>query len=194
MVPTRSNDFIFNKIGWWFPANMLLNGLWLPTFQSNTSVGFTIAFIIMIALLTTSLVMAKRACNAELNAIEVICLRSAMSIYSGWVGCATIISASMMLKMYFTVNEAAWGVGMLWIALVLYIVNTYVNMDPLFGGVLVWACCAIRSKNTNAMLESNLKAIIGIMSMYVCIIAAYALYMKFKKSKPEAVAAKNNDW
>jgi len=33
------------------------------------------------------------------------------------------------------------------------------------------------------MLESSLNVIIGIMSVYVCIIAAIAIYMKFKKNK-----------
>ena len=81
------------------------------------------------------------------------------------------------------VNEAAWGVTMLWIALVIYIVNPLLNMDPLFGGVFIWSCCAIRSENKNAMLATNLDIIIGIMSAYVAIIAVVALYLKFKKSK-----------
>jgi len=129
---------------------MILNGLWLPTFQSNTTVGFIFAFIIICALLTTALVMERRACNATLNVIEIICLRSAMSIYAGWLTAATIVSGAIMLKHLgmnnaFGVSEAAWSVATLWLALVLYSVNTYLNMDPLFGGVLVWASCAIRS-------------------------------------------------
>ena len=42
-VPSRSNELIFNQIGWWFPVNMILNGIWLPTFQSFTTVGFVFA-------------------------------------------------------------------------------------------------------------------------------------------------------
>ena len=182
-VATRNDDLIFNQIGWWFPANMILNGIWLPTFQSNTTFGFIFAFIIICAMLTTTLVMAKRACNAELEVIEIICLRSAMSIYSGWLGAATILSFSIMLKVLGMTSAAGatWGVTVLWIALVMYGVNTYINMDPLFGGVFIWACCGIKSENTNSMLETNLNAMIGIMSVYVGIIAAMAIYMKVKK-------------
>jgi len=42
-VTSRNDDFIFNKIGWLWSINMILNGIWLPTFQSNTVVGFICA-------------------------------------------------------------------------------------------------------------------------------------------------------
>ena len=185
-VAGRSDDFIYGQIGWWFVANMLLNGIWLPTFQSNTRVGFICAFIIMIALLTTCLYMETRVCNTELNVFEVIVLRSAMSIYAGWVGAATIISGTIMLKnlgMFASdrVDEPIFGVVMLWIALVLYCVNTYFNMDPLYGAVLIWACCAIRSNTDNSMIRTNLIFIIGIMSVYVVTITVLVLVQKFGK-------------
>jgi len=223
-VATRNDDLIFNQIGWWFPANMILNGIWLPTFQSNTRLGFIFGFIIIIALEVTALVMEQKACAAELNVMEIIFLRCAMSIYAGWVGAASIVSLTILLKnlgifsanesqdetsdAYVAtadkkgcVNEPIWGVTCLWIALVLYGVNVYLNMDPLFGAVLIWACCAIRANTTNSMIRTNLIVIIGIMSVYVG--AAFICMLVFKDGDKEqetsaasaasaAVAAKVN--
>merc|ERR1711990_44436 len=34
-VKSRNDDFIFNKIGYLYSINMVLNAIWLPTFQTN---------------------------------------------------------------------------------------------------------------------------------------------------------------
>jgi len=93
--------------------------------------------------------MQRKACKAQLSVIELICIQSGLSIYAGWVSTATIVGGSIMLKEFGMTyangtNEAAWAVAMLWIALVIYMVNPLLNMDPLYGGVFIWACCAIR--------------------------------------------------
>jgi len=42
-VKSRNDDFIFNKIGWLWSINMLLNAAWLYVYMTNSSVGFIIA-------------------------------------------------------------------------------------------------------------------------------------------------------
>merc|ERR1711990_1391024 len=102
---------------------MVLNAIWLPTFQTNTTVGFIFAQLIIIPMLVTALIMGKRAVNEKLNAWEIIGFRFGISIYSGWLSTATILGAAIMFKTW------GWGKGddeiiptivMLWVAFVIY--------------------------------------------------------------------------
>jgi len=181
-VPSRSDDFLFNKIGWLWSINMILNGAWLPTFQSNTTAGFICAQLIIIPMLATALIMGKRTVNNKLTATEMIGFRFGMSIYSGWLSTATILGAAIMLKTWGCSyangwNEAAWTVTMLWIAFAIYCLNTFLNRDPLFGAVYIWACLGIRSRQIdvwhNSMVESNLLIIIILMSVYVALVTIW---------------------
>ena len=42
-APNRADGLIFGEIEWTFVINMVLNALWLPTFQSNTATGFFVS-------------------------------------------------------------------------------------------------------------------------------------------------------
>lgn len=93
----RSDDFIFNKIGWLFSFNLILNAAWLPTFMSNSVVGFVFAWIIITVMLITALIMERKAVTNNLKTTEIICFRCGMSIYAGWLFAATIVSGATML-------------------------------------------------------------------------------------------------
>lgn len=101
-------------------------------------------------MVATALIMGKRAVNTKLTVAEMIGFRFGMSIYSGWLTAATILGGSIMLKTWGWseangYNEITPTVVMLWIAFVIYCVNTFLNRDPLYGGVYIWACLGIRS-------------------------------------------------
>lgn len=54
MVPTRNDTFIFEEIGYQFAANMVINGLWLCLFMTNTTLGFTAGLLDIIVMLTSN--------------------------------------------------------------------------------------------------------------------------------------------
>jgi translocator protein len=179
-VKSRSDDFIFNQIGWLWSINMILNAIWLPTFMSNSTVGFIFAQIIIIPMLATALIMGKRAVNNHLSVPEMIGFRLGVSIYSGWLSTATILGAAIMFKTWgwSSANgddEVIPTVVMLWIAFVIYCVNTFLNRDPIFGGVYIWACFGIKSRQTDPTIESNLMIIIILMSVYVALISVWVI-------------------
>jgi len=131
-------------------------------------------------MLVTALIMGKRAVNNKLTVPEMIGFRFGMSIYSGWLSTATILGAAIMLKTWGWSsangdNEVIPTIVMLWVAFVIYCVNTFLNRDPLFGGVYIWACLGIRSYQTDPTIESNLMIIIILMSIYVGLISIWII-------------------
>merc|ERR1711990_636444 len=69
-VPDRNDDLIFNQIGWLWSLNMILSSLWLPTFQSDTTIGFLGAELLCAVMLATSLQMDILAIGETLNWTE----------------------------------------------------------------------------------------------------------------------------
>jgi hypothetical protein len=100
MVPERNDQLIFGDIGYHFFTNMMINSIWLVLFQTNTTWGFTVGLIDIIAMLTSNIFMMVQALNSSVNATEFISMRGGLSIYSGWVTAATILNASYMFKAY----------------------------------------------------------------------------------------------
>lgn len=201
-MKNRNEDFIFNQVGYLWSINMILNAIWLPTFQSNSTVGFIFAQIIIIPMLVTALIMGKRAVNAKLNWAEMIGFRFGMSIYSGWLSTATILGAAIMF------NSWGWSkangydgvvptIVMLWVAFAVYVVNTFLNRDPLFGGVYIWASCGILSHQRDvpawqdASIETTLMIIIISMSVYVGLILIWVVGIKIKGAPVEDIQEKS---
>jgi len=141
-------------------------------------------------MLITALVMGKRSVNNKLTPTEMIGFRFGMSIYSGWLTTATILGAAIMFKTWgFSEangwNEDAFTVALLWIGFVAYTVNTFLNRDPLFGSVFVWACFGIRSRcldvRPSDLIATNLMIIIIAMSIYVGLILVWIVAVQVKQ-------------
>ena len=92
----------------------------------------------------------------KLNIWEIISLRIGISIYTGWVTVATILNVSFFLKSLgfkdpnagFTENQ--WCPIILWIALVIYWTVTWLERNPAYGIVFLWAVIAIRANPINS--------------------------------------------
>jgi len=76
-----------------------------------------------------------------------------MSIYSGWLTAATILTASTTLQKLGMMDpniiygdEQQWTVLTLWIALVIYNIAQYSEKNPIYGAVFVWALLAITTE------------------------------------------------
>ena len=94
MVPSRNDSLIFGDLGYLFGANFILNGLWIMLYLTNTTVGFGLALLDMIALLITCVIIMVKSTNAKVNLFEGITLRGGFSVYAGWVSAAMIASGS----------------------------------------------------------------------------------------------------
>ena len=106
---SRSDDLIFNQIGWLWPTNMLLMGLWAATFRSGTTPGYLLGWVIIASMFGTALAMATKVVNAGLSSwVEIIALRGGMCLYSGWLAAATLLGMSIMLKDLGTFEAGGW--------------------------------------------------------------------------------------
>ena len=134
----------------------------------------------MITLLASTLIMSTKATDATLNWFERIVFKWNMSIYSGWVSTATIVSSAITLKLTGVAtdwNETTWSVIMLWVATAIYGVHSFLNEDPIYGSILIWSGSAIKDETDNTTITSNLTAIIYLMGVYVLALPSVSYFM-----------------
>lgn len=166
-VPSRNNTLIFDEMGYWIPANFLLNGLWLVLFLSNSTFTSGLALLDMIVLLTTCRWIMYKSTNAKVNLFEGITLRGGFTIYAGWITAAMILSASQFLMQLGLVdpnipygfNEENISQIIMWVALVIYNLVAWGERNPLYGSVFIWAASAIKSNLLT--LHPELTSLIG---------------------------------
>lgn len=118
--------------------------------------------------------------NGELtdDLFALISLRGGMSIYAGWLTAANIIAGAQLLK-YFGMSEEngwdeeLWTLIMIWVAFAVFGATTYINDDPVYGAVFIWASNGIRADNylESDAVEMSLNAIIGLFSAFVAYVA-----------------------
>ena len=98
LVPKRNDSLIFDEIGHYFFANMILGCVWRMFFQFSNWWGFLMAEIAMAGMLMTSLDILFKSQKSNVNKTEFFTLRVGFSLYSGWLTAAMILGASLMFK------------------------------------------------------------------------------------------------
>ena len=169
LVPDRNDELIFDKIGWLWAINMVANIFWVPLFQLNTATGFFLSQLVISVLLSTALLISKEVNAAELNWIETIGLKWGTSLYSGWLSVATILNTGFVLKgsgISEDWDEGIWSVIMLWVAMMIYCAKAFLEEDPIYAAVYVWALFGIKALD-NADIASSVNIVIGVMSAFV---------------------------
>lgn len=91
--------------------------------------AFVSSLVEIIMLLVSTVYMMMMSTRTSVNVWEWIFIRAGMSIYSGWLTAATILTASTTLQKLGMMdpniiygNEQQWTVLTLWIALAVYTV------------------------------------------------------------------------
>ena len=144
--------------------------------------GYIVSQALIFFMFATTLIPAMLTCEAADNGelqdwMVVTGLRVGMSVWSGWLTVASILSLSIFLK-YLGMstangwNEEFWTCALLWIAFSLFAVTAYLNNDFVYGLVLVWAGLGIRAENVleSDAVEMSLNIILPAMSaidMYI---------------------------
>ena len=131
---------------------MVANFLWLLVFLLNSVTGFALALLVIITLLATNFYIMRKTCETKVDIVEFVALRIGFTIYTGWVTAATIIGVSLFLASLGMKNpnagldETTWAVIILYVALVIYILASYVERNPLYGAIYIWVLFAIKNK------------------------------------------------
>ena len=160
MAPHRNDEFIYVQVGYWFLANMILNGLWLIVFVRDNKWTHLLSEVINLALLATCLRIMMLSCRAELTTFEAIIIRTGFSLYSGWVTAANVLNIFFVIKSwkspsveddeYTAIKEEAdkgetsLAVKALYIVFVIYAAISIEELNPAYGIVLLWVYRAIQ--------------------------------------------------
>ena len=132
--------------------------------------------------------------------MEAITVRAPFSVYTGWLTAATILNTTFMFKswgwgdvetipywawdfanfMNF-IDEESWTIITVWIALVIYTVISWVERNPVYGGVFIWAGTAIlenlvTNKPQFETLIINAGVVLGIHSIDMVILSLYLIW------------------
>lgn len=152
MVPARNDKLIFEDIGYMFFGNMLTAPAWMILFQTNSSIGFSFALIVIFGMLLSCFILMRQSTRTKVNAVEFICLRCGFSMYTGWVTAATFLNVTFALKSYGLfgdslnkgfVDEETWTIINLWFALITFNLIQGAERNPIYGGVFIWTLFAI---------------------------------------------------
>ena len=156
----------------------------------NSTVGFTLGTLIIAGMTITQFYIMQKTMRTKVNMVEMISLRVAFSIYTGWVMAATIINIAFFLKAVGMKdpnagwNEDVWAVIIIYVALAIYILSSFMERNPVFGAVYIWVNFAIRKEATSSIIElhSLIAAIVSIVAMTGIFVYSLAEKMKFNKS------------
>src|SRR6476620_9067972 len=107
----RWSGEIYTRIGYWLPANFLLNGLWIIAF---TQEWVFLSVIIIIGLLLTLIVIYFKINRLDFRWYD----RLPFSIYLGWVSVATIVNVFTWFVQsdtttFLGLSEVPWTIIML---------------------------------------------------------------------------------
>lgn len=165
----KDEDLLFNKMNLVFVANMLLNTIWLPFFQSNSQWGFIASWFVIVGIWATNTYMMAVSSRNESWWLEALMVRIPFSVYSGWVTCATVLNSVYMLmswggvdRMKFSVsknngngwwswlnpmmdvlNENTWSIVIIWGVEAFFEIMSWWMRNPIWGSVFTWAGAAI---------------------------------------------------
>jgi hypothetical protein len=141
---------------------MLINGVWLLIFQTYSGAGMVFGLLDIILMLASNIYIMMVSDRTSVNITEWIGLRGGFTIYSGWVTAATILNATFMLKFFGVadpdipyVNEEQITVGILFVAMAIYNLAAWTELNPLYGSVFIWVVMAIRSNIINNKPENT---------------------------------------
>jgi benzodiazapine receptor len=181
---SRNNKLIFEEIGWIFSVNMVCNALWLVVFMTNTSTSFALAWVLIVGILATDMYILWKALRAKINVIEFIVLRIGFSIYSGWVTAATILNLSIFLQSVgMTNDQQTWGIIILWVAIVIYNIASFMERNPLYGIVFLWPLFAIIKEQEKMGRQDVVDALPAIILTHIGFLILTTSFCVFQKVK-----------
>lgn len=170
-LPKQFSDPSLNPLRLWFLVTSVLNSLWLIVWQYEYLL-FSLVIMILLLLSLIKIYLLKR------NSWQT---RFPFSLYLGWISVATIANVSIVLYSLnwngFGINDLAWTVIMMLVAVVLGAIMLNKFRDYLIAGVIMWALIGITIKNPS-LSPIQTTAYLG-----AGLLALYSLYLGIFQKK-----------
>lgn len=167
-------------------VNLALNSLWILAWQYKV---IWLSVLLMLALLTTLIMVANKLRNVELSGKEFVLAKKPFSVYFGWITVATIANITTWLVSlgWFggSFSEGTWMVAVLLVGAVIGLVTTFRNRDPMYLAVFVWAYAGILLKHLSPSgFDGHWPSVIVTLSILLAVfISAILPYVKPKLSE-----------
>jgi translocator protein len=145
-LPAQRNNPRFERLGYWFVANALLNASWIFLWHNLL---IPLSMLVMVGILVTLMVIYQRleTGRTQVSTGEKWFARVPFSIYFGWISVATIANAAIMLYDFGwrgePLSQELWTVLVIAVATVIGIFMTLSRREVAFPLVLVWAFIGI---------------------------------------------------
>ncbi|MBY6035842.1 tryptophan-rich sensory protein [Fictibacillus nanhaiensis] len=147
--PRHIHNPMFQKLGYWFVVNCMLNIIWIFVWHYEK---LYLSLIVMIGLLISLIVIYTKLQGKDLHPWFV---RIPFSIYLGWVSVATIVNTAVVLNYSgwdgFGLSSETWTFIMLIVAVIISLLFTVKNDDLAYPLVFVWALVGIGIRHMNSM-------------------------------------------
>ncbi|MEO1286996.1 MAG: tryptophan-rich sensory protein [Chloroflexota bacterium] len=158
-VPSKRENGVVEKIGWWFVINCVANISWLILFVYNQIWLSTVAMLVLLlslVVITRNLGVGK----SNVSWAERLAVHVPFSIYLGWISVATVANFSTALfdngfvTSFLGIDAALWASVMMVVASVLAFAMLYFRRDIAYALVIVWATYGINARSFETDLYS----------------------------------------
>ena len=153
----------------------------------NNTNGFIIAQLLIFGMVATQWYILMLASTTKLNMVELVSLRVGFTIYTGWVTAASIIGVCFFLVSVGMTepnagfSNTAWCIIILYVALIIYILASFRERNPLYAGVYIWVLLAIRSERVDTpSIQTNCIVCIVLTAIAVAGITAFSMMERTK--------------
>ncbi|WP_044639900.1 TspO/MBR family protein [Risungbinella massiliensis] len=163
----RDEPELVEDIGFWLPANFLLNALWIFLFTSG---AFFWSLVDMVLILITLIVIYRKIQHTTYRSFL---LRFPFSIYLGWISVATIVNLFLTLRVYgiysiLGLSEWFWTLLLLLVVGYFGLYMIVRQQDIAYAFVTLWSYLAILiERGGYPFIPYTCWIMIGILSIFI---------------------------
>lgn len=152
---TADDEELHMKIGWLFVASCFFNSIWIFLWHYEY---LALSVVAMFGLLGSLILIYTRLGTGlvEVTSRKKYMVHMTFSVYLGWITVAPIANvAALMVSLGFNaynITAIYSTTGMILIAMVLTVMNTYHRGDVAYAAVIIWALGGIIQKQMDTWL------------------------------------------
>lgn len=185
---SKVSPHTLTKIATLASINLTINTTWILAWQHQI---MWLSVILMLALLTTLVLIVEETKKTKVSGIEYIQLKLPFSIYFGWITVATVANiAAWLVSIRWDgsgISEATWMVIITLVALTLGSYIALRNRDAAYIAVFIWAFNGILSVHTSPSgYGGQYTEVTNTLIFSLVLLAGVFLYLlqaKFSKSR-----------
>lgn len=181
----KAHNQLLTQMAIYFSLSSVLNALWIIAWHYDQ---LLLSVFIMIGILLTLIHINKLTAASTLSLKENFFIKLPFSIYFGWITVATIANITALLVSIgwdgFGLSEATWTVIILIIGTLIGVLTMLELNNAAYGLAILWAYFGIYSKHTSVSgFNYEYPAIIQTVIICMAVIASTMIFVLLRKSR-----------